>query len=193
MAVLVCCGLLVLALDVEQAAARLAPWKDRGAVLVVLAGGVLVANLVSAVLLVRGGWLRRNLSLTNEDGASTISIEALEAILLDLLSAEPDVHEPVVRLNVEGEGLPLDCQLHFALKRQADVTGRIDTLKAAVRDAFLETIPQGVGIEITATVPDLLDPRSPVEAAPPPAEPAPREFTGPVYPTGSPVVEEEPT
>lgn len=150
-----------------------------------LAGVVLVVGLVIVVLNLaqafrefRAGTFRRDLEITTEEGANRVNIHALERQLLAELTRQADISDASVILDAHGEGHPIACNLQFKLKRQDDVMKRVDTLKKAVRDTFLRIIPSGVGIEITATITDLVDATAPQASSGASASPA---FSGPDF------------
>ncbi len=153
-----------------------------GRILVVLIGAALVTwNLAVAVQEYREGAYRRSLELTTEEGTNTVSIRALEDQLRAEIEKAPDVEAVRITLEARGEGVPLLCRLTFKLRCQEDVMHRVDELKKKVRETFFRMIPSGVGIEITASVLDLVS-KQKVASADEPATQGEAGFMGPKYP-----------
>lgn len=152
---------------------------------VVLLGALGIAtvllNIALAILEYRGGVFRKALEITTEEGANAVSIEALERQLLDSMSQADDVADARIHLDARGEGQPVICRLAFKLRRQNDVMHRVDELKKRVRETFLRIIPSGVGIEISATVTDLVESVQPAAAQTSGSSASGYEFSGPDF------------
>lgn len=152
---------------------------SRVIILAILGCVTLALNIVAVVYEHRYGAFRRDLHITTEEGANTISIAALERQLLDELRGADDVADAWINLTARGEGQPVQCHLSFKMRRQGDVMHRTDELKKQVRESFMRIIPSGVGIEISATVTDLVDSFQPQQkASPVSGQP---EFSGPDF------------
>ena len=147
------------------------------------AAGLLFANIYLLVIEYRIKGFRDNLRISTEQGKIELSVAALEMQLLRDLRNEPDVSEPVVRLEPHGEGKPMLCEVSLKLRRQDDVISRMDSLKRMVSDNIYRLIPSGLTVEIRVEIKGFVtdNPRvSRRERAP--AEPG--EFNGPVYSDG---------
>lgn len=118
---------------------------------------------------------QRAIEVTGRNGISSISIDAVQNRLLDLLAKLPDVAHPHVRLSVGGN--TIRCALDFALQRARDITGRADEIKQTMRDSFLRMIPGGPTIEITVNVTDIEAPQDTDRTS------EAGSFSGPIYPS----------
>ncbi|MBN2712084.1 MAG: hypothetical protein JXR97_06560 [Planctomycetes bacterium] len=146
-----------------------------------LVGLAIVAlNIILAISEFKQGGFRRNLEVSSEDGHSTLSITALERQLLSTIASESDVIDPHVNLTAHGEGVPISCHAEFKLKRQDDVLARLDVIKKHLREAFLRIIPNGVGIEVSANVVDIVSENT-VKSSSSSAGQSSSEFRGPDY------------
>lgn len=183
--VAVCASLLVLAAFVTPALGHGAfVFPSEMPVVVAVAAITILVNLVGLYADLRpGSAMDRRIELRTETGVDAISLDAIEARLLDDLSAQPDVSHARVDLSQREADQPLLCELTFRLHRVEDVSGRAAYFKQMARDSFLRLLPNGPGLEIRANVVDLL--RDPAPTPPvyqqEPGE-ARQEFSGPVYP-----------
>lgn len=176
-------SLLFLAPEQREAFRLFLSQGTSGTLAVLAALVTLLLNLLSRVHDALGGEARRVLTLQGDNGTNLISIPALEARLLDVLASSSDVSNPKLTLHVRGEGVPLLCDLSYALHRIENVTGRADEIKRRIREAFLSIIPEGIGIEMNAHVLDLLRDGATVSSVG--YEAPSREFSGPIYPIES--------
>ncbi len=148
--------------------------------LLFLLGAVaLAANILHIVLEIQARQ-HGELTIATGEGSSGLSLRALENQLLTALHDMDDIKDAHLALTARRGDEPVACRLTCKLRRQPDVTGRLDQLKKQVRDAFQSLIPSGPGLEISCYVTDLTD----EGGATAPAAAAGRrdEFSGPVYP-----------
>ena len=180
-ALLATAGFLVYEVDTARFADRLAALHGESSfrvLLILFAIAVILLNIYCAyryfqILRSR----QRAIEVTGKNGVSSISIDAVQNRLLDVLAKLQDVAHPHVRLSVGGN--TIRCALEFALQRSRDVTGRADEIKQAMREAFLRMIPGGPTIEIAVNVTDI---EAPQEAG---CTSESGSFSGPVYPVHS--------
>lgn len=155
----------------------LSRWSPWGAVVFFLLGAVLVYGNISVLYREwRTGGLRRNLRITTEQGASELSVTALEMLLLRRLSAEPDIVDPVCVLTPRGVGKPMLCEVELKLRRQDDVIRFVDGIKRSIRDDFDRLIPGGLTVEVLVEVRDFV-----TNAADAPREESGKVMNGPDY------------
>lgn len=177
-ALLASAGFLAYELDAAHFAERVVALHGETSfrvLLILLACAVVLLNIYCAyryfqILRTR----RRAIEVTGKNGLSSVSIDAVQNRLLDVLSKLQDVAHPRVRLSVGGN--TIRCALEFALQRSRDITGRADEVKQAIRDAFMRMIPGGPTIEITVNVTDIEAPQDVERTGESSA------FSGPVYP-----------
>ena len=118
---------------------------------------------------------QRAIEIEGKNGFSSVSIDAIQSLLLAELARVSDITHPRVSLSTSGKGKSIKCDLEISLKRSRDLTGRADEVKQIVRDAFRSMLPSGPGIEISVSIVDLTPLK---ESDHKPAE----QFSGPVYP-----------
>lgn len=118
---------------------------------------------------------RQDIEIVSGDGASIVSIAAVEKRLLDMATKFTDIRQARVHLKIKKKDAPIQCTMVFGLAREHDVTGRIEEIKRTLHNAFQKLLPGAPGIEISARVVELRDEEACAKTT--------DTFTGPVYPT----------
>lgn len=128
----------------------------------------------------------KTLSITTDEGVSAIGLETVEDLLRVKLGAEKDLSNVRTTLSVQPDGKTVDCHIHFNVQNQADLPGRLDVHKRAVRDLFKSLIPGDIMLNVTCVVDEIMmdvaDKNKPSEKERRSTATMAREFNGMVYP-----------
>ncbi len=175
-----CVGFIWLSVALEEHLELLRTFAsgNGGKIMFVVAVGAILLNLYNIYRSIRIMRSRqRAIEVDGKNGKSSISIDAVQRRIHEILAKADDVSSPRVNLEITGKGKPIKCGLEFCLQSTSNITGRADELKQTVREAFVRLIPGGPGIEISASVLDLANVKSTQTQS------SSSDFSGPVYPT----------
>ena len=153
-----------------------------------LTGAVLLAAFFRFVSAHWSEMSCKTLSVTSDEGVSSIGLEAIEDLLTNRLAQEKDLSDIDVDLTVGADARTVDCRLRFKIRNQPDIPGRTDVHKRIVRDTFKTVIPGDVTLTVACVVDEILV--DAVESSAPSDGGSGRrktavansEYSGPIYP-----------
>ena len=119
---------------------------------------------------------KRAIEIENDNGVNSISIDAVQKRLSDMLTTNPDIIHPRLYLELGHKHKPIRCDVQFGLKCTENITGRTDEIKSEITSAFNNMIPNGPGVTVKASIVDIEGDGTTVK---PKNETV---FSGPVYP-----------
>ncbi len=119
---------------------------------------------------------KRAIEITNDNGINSISIDAVQKRLSDMLNSNSDIIHPKLYLELGHKNKPIHCDVEFGLKCTQNITGRTDDIKAEITSAFNNLIPNGPGVIVKASIIDIEGDGSITTPKPDTV------FSGPVYP-----------
>ncbi len=122
---------------------------------------------------------KRAIEIENDNGINSISIDAVQKRLADMLSSNPDIVHPRLYLELGHKHKPIRCDVEFGLKCTHNITGRTDEIKSEITTAFNNMIPSGPGVMVKASIVDIEGDSTTVK---PKNETV---FSGPIYPNNS--------
>lgn len=120
---------------------------------------------------------KRAIEIENDNGVNSISIDAIQKRLSDMLSSTTDIVHPKLYLELGSKNKPIHCDVEFGLKCTHNITGRTDEIKSQITNAFNNMIPNSAGIIIKASIIDIESDGTVIKTE------KDTVFSGPVYPT----------
>lgn len=119
---------------------------------------------------------KRAIEVQTDNGLNSISIDAVQKRLSEILASTEDVLHPRLYLEIGHKNKPVKCSVEFGLKCTKNITGRTDEIKGLLRDAFNIMIPGSSGIDIQASIIDIEGDAVTIKTK------HETVFSGPVYP-----------
>ncbi len=119
---------------------------------------------------------KRAIEIENDSGVNSISIDAVQKRLSEMLNATTDIIHPRLYLELGSKNKPIRCNVEFGLKCTRNITGRTDEIKSQITSVFNNMIPNGPGIIVKASIIEI---ENDGEAIKPERDTV---FSGPIYP-----------
>ncbi len=119
---------------------------------------------------------KRAIEIENDNGINSISIDAVQKRLSEMLATTNDIIHPKLYLELGHKNKPLRCEVSFGLKCTHNITGRTDEIKSQITNAFNNLIPNSAGIMIKASIIDIEGDGAVIKTE------KDTVFSGPVYP-----------
>jgi len=126
-----------------------------GIILIAIAAAIIAGNIYAVIQEIRDADDGRRIHITVESGENAISVGSLEELLCDAVRNESDVVDPRVCLSLLSSNR-IRASLTMKLIIQNDVPARMEVLRKKMMEQFMKLFPNGIEMEILATVSDLL-------------------------------------